>query len=366
MIKNILAFLFFILITCLAQASETDSTFGKWSLQSRADFGFIIAHRPALVPLQEGHVKGFEITAQRQTIGTSDWENIFYYPSYGITTAFFDLGSPDHLGYGIAIYPFIDFPLSKRFGKGLHFRYGMGLGYIEKPFNAVTNIKNAAIGSHLNGVIHFDLHAEKAISKKSKLELGAGITHYSNGSYELPNLGINIATVNLAYHHSFGDNLAIKKREVPKSDNRLQVHIYAGGFLKKVYPPNGKRFFAGTLSGMLFKQVNPKSAWGLGTDLFYDKSLSYRIDKLEAGNTSSLNNFRPGIYGAYHLSIKHLGLMFNMGYYLYTKWKGDGNVYHRICIRYYFDKTFLCVNLKTHYAKADFIEMGVGVRIGKK
>ena len=130
--------------------SKNDSTNGNWNLQIRTDYGFIIAHRPALEPLQEKHVKGFEITISRQSYGKDDWENNFNFPSYGITIAAFDLGSKEKLGTGIALYPFIDFPLGKNHLRGLHFRYGMGLGYVEKIFNRTDNFKNAAIGLQAN------------------------------------------------------------------------------------------------------------------------------------------------------------------------------------------------------------------------
>lgn len=346
--------------------SNNDSTNGNWNLQIRTDYGFIIAHRPALEPLQEEHVKGFEITISRQSFGKDDWENNFNFPSYGITIAAFDLGSKEKLGTGIALYPFIDFPLGKNHLRGLHFRYGMGLGYVEKIFNRKDNFKNAAIGSHFNEAVHFDLHYEKRISKKSDLELGAGITHFSNGAFHLPNLGINIATINLAYRLAFGDKKAFVKRETQPFSKKPAILIHAGGFSKSIYPPLGKQYFAAAISSMYFKPISNKSAWGLGFDLFYDNSISARIDRLGLTQSKSIDDFRPGLYGAYHLSFHKIGLMFNMGYYLYNGWKDDGNIYHKICLNYYFKKVFLCLNLKSHYARADMIELGVGYRITKK
>jgi hypothetical protein len=344
-------------------ASLPDSTSGTWNLSLRGGYGFIIAHRPALEPLQQAHVKGFEMTLARPTFGKKDWENFFHFPDYGITLAAFDLGSPQHLGTGIALYPFVDFPLGQSPGQGLHFRYGMGLGYVEKIFDATDNIKNAAIGSHVNAVIHFDLHYEKKLSPRSALEMGAGITHYSNGSYSLPNLGINIATANLALRRSFGTNIARVSRPALPFSRNPQLLFHLGGFLKKVYPPLGKNYFAGALSGLYLKPVNAKSTFGGGLDVFYDPSISARIDRLGEKRPKAADDFRPGLYGAYHFSLNHIGLMFNMGYYLYNGWKDDGNIYHRICLNYYFEKIFLCMNLKTHYARADMVELGIGYRI---
>ena len=358
-------YLLLLLLPSFGIASDLDSTNGSWNIQLRIDYGFIIAHRPQLEPLQEKHIKGFEITLARVSDGNHDWQNIFNYPDFGITIACFDLGSPTHLGNGIAAYPFVDFPLGNKSKKGLHFRYGMGLGYIEKKFNSYDNFKNAAIGSHLNGVIHFDLHIEKKLSHRFGLEVGAGITHFSNGSFSIPNLGINIATINLAIHHSFGKNSAVLRRQIPPVNKKPEIHIFAGGFLKKIIPPLGKTFFAFTLSAMRFKPINLKSAWGLGSDIFFDNSISERINSKEGKEATNINNFRAGIHGAYHLTVGKMGIMFNMGFYLYNALKNDGNIYHRICLRYYLKKTFICLNLKTHFARADFIELGYGFRLIK-
>src|SRR4051812_37804075 len=140
-------FLFFIFTFKIVVAAG-DSTAGKWNAIVRADYGFIIAHRPALEPLQEGHIRGLELSFSRPTAGEAYWEKMFVYPEYGFTMAGFDFET-QKLGYGFAVYPFIDFPLGKNWLHKIHFRYGMGLGYIEKTFDPIDNIKNAAISSHL-------------------------------------------------------------------------------------------------------------------------------------------------------------------------------------------------------------------------
>ncbi len=351
-------------VSFTAVSSGIDSTNGSWNMKVRGDYGFVIAHRPALEPVQEAHVKGFEVSLSRTTYGKEEWENIYHFPDYGITLAGFDLGSPSFLGMGFVVYPFIDFPLSKKSSGGFHFRYGMGLGYVEKIFNADDNIKNSAVGSHINGVIHFDLHFEKKVSAKTSLELGAGITHYSNGSIAMPNLGLNIATVNLAFSHSFGKSTAFNHRTISKKVKTPEIQLYAGGFMKKINPPEGNDYFAFTVSSLRFKPINHKSAWGFGADIFYDNSLSARIER-EGEKATSIDNFRAGIYGAYEVGVGNVGIMFNMGFYLYNPWEDDGNVYQRICTRYYFKKTFICLNLKSHYARADFIELGFGYRFLK-
>jgi hypothetical protein len=345
--------------------SGRDSTRGSAGFEIKTTYGFLIVHRPVLEILQEQHAYGLEFSYLKPADGSKSFQEKFLFPDVGWTIAWFNLGNPDRLGSGIAVYPFINFPLHIKKDWRFHVRYGIGLGYVEKVFDAKENVKNAAIGTHLNGVMHFDLNIEKEISDKTLISLGAGITHYSNGSTGIPNLGINMATANLSVMHYFGEKKAIhpNSKKIPVRKGEFQGFL-AGAF-KKIYPPKGKTYAAGTVSFSYFHPIKQKSSWGIGLDLFYDNSLQERLERAEKTGISNGDNLRPGIYGSYELRLGHIGLLANMGVYPYTKWKGDGNFYHRIGSRYYFDKLYLLMNLKTHFAKADFIEWGIGYSFEK-
>ncbi|REJ80532.1 MAG: hypothetical protein DWQ44_06145 [Bacteroidetes bacterium] len=346
-------------------AATRDTSRGSWGLQARQAYGFVIAHRPALELLQERHLLGAELSIVKTSSGEKEWHSGFLFPDVGINISYFDLGAPKILGYGIVVYPYVNFPLSDKSDWRTHFRYGMGLGYVEKIFDAEENIKNSAIGSHINGVMHFDFHFEKDLGKRTYFEIGAGITHYSNGSTAIPNLGLNIAHVSAGIMHYFGQKTAIKKETRPAYIEDNEWRIYLAGSEKKIRPPGGQKYQVGVLSVSRMRNLNYKSSLGAGIDLFYDNSLQQR--SLREGNPDAdeTYNFRPGIYGAFQLNVGRIGFNFNTGFYPYTRWKGDGNVYSRIGLRYYMKNLFLCMNLKSHFARADFIEWGAGIRFKK-
>ncbi len=354
--------IFFIAGTRSEAQSIRDSTRGSYGIEIKSTYGFLIVHRPVLEILQKHHIYGLELSYLRPASGKKSFHERFLFPDVGWNIAWFNLGNPEKLGSGVAVYPFVNFPLHLKKDWRLHFRYGIGLGYIEKVFEAKENPKNAAIGTHLNGVMHFDFHIEKAFSSKTILELGAGITHYSNGSTNIPNLGINIATANLGFIHYFGTPQAILRQQGDPTAQNGEFQVSVAGAFKKIYPPLGETFYAGTFSLSYYHPIHSKSSWGIGTDLFYDNSLVERLERENTPDVTNADNFRPGIYGAYEVRLDKVGLLFNLGVYPYTKWKGDGNFYDRICVRYYINKMFLFMNLKTHFAKADFIEWGLGFR----
>jgi hypothetical protein len=70
---------------------------------------------------------------------------------------------------------------------------------------------------------------------------------------------------------------------------------------------------------------------------------------------------RPGIHIGHQLEFSKLTVATQIGYYIYAKDKSDGPIYSRFALRYKLNsKLLLNLALKTHYAKADFIEWGVG------
>ena len=70
---------------------------------------------------------------------------------------------------------------------------------------------------------------------------------------------------------------------------------------------------------------------------------------------------RPGLHFHYELKLSEFSMFFDVGGYLYTRWKEDGYIYARQGVRYRIAKNFLVgVALKTHYFKADFAEWGIG------
>lgn len=354
------------LVTRGTSAQEVSPTKGTWGIRVAGAYGFLIAHRPVLVPLQEAHISGAELSLQFPQRGIHAWEEDFRYPDKGFSLAYFNLGSNDKLGFGLALYPYINFPLGKKNDWNLFFRFGSGLGYVEKVFDAKENIKNAAISSHLNGIIHLGLHITKQTGPSSECESGISLTHFSNGSTLTPNLGINVFCANIAWIRYFGTK-STRLTGIPRKPAlRSSQTVSVGAAVKKILPPSGKTFYAGTLSWQRLQAISAKSSWCIGADLFYDNSLQERISRETEGTGRRRDNFRPGIFGGWQLNTGPLGLQFNVGFYPYTRFKGDGFIYQRICLKYYLDKVVINLNLKSHFARADFVEAGVGIRLFKR
>jgi hypothetical protein len=59
-----------------------------------------------------------------------------------------------------------------------------------------------------------------------------------------------------------------------------------------------------------------------------------------------------------------MSVIAQLGYYVYYPFDFEGKVYNRIGLKRYFsDKVYGAISLKSHGAKAEAVEFGVGVRL---
>lgn len=340
-----------------------DSTKSDFAVSANYHYGFIIAHRDLIVPFQKDHVNGFEFSISKPTNGKKVWQQVYNYPSIGLKYLYFDLGNEEQLGYGQAVVPYFDFRLFNTENSEFRLIYGWGMGYIEKPFNLETNYKNLAIGSHLNAAIHLAADLKVKLFRQTILTGGLNLTHFSNGTIVTPNLGINVATVKAGITYYIGKGKPFKRDSLPPFVKQYRNTIYLAGGVKQIYPVEGPEFNVFALSAARLKQFTRKSALGLALDLHYDNSLVHRTesDSVDAG--AFKNGVRAGLSVSYELIFSDFSLTLQMGGYFYNQLKSDGNIYQRLGLRYQFYKNyFACFHLKSHWAKADFFEWGLGIR----
>lgn len=358
--------LFFLLLLTAAGAIAQDSAAYTHSLLVAVHHGFLIAHRPMVQPLQKNKTNAIELMLEQQTTGNKEWHHIYGFPKIGLSAALWELGNPEKLGKSVTLMPFVNFPLTRGRWMDFDFKFGWGLGYIEKKFDVEYNYKNVAIGTHLNSSLIAQPQLRFYLGNRVSLTTGIALTHYSNGSTATPNLGLNFASATAAIAWRFHDRMAIPERQLPEFKRSRRFTIFASAASKQIYPVNGPTYLAASLSVGYTWQISYKSAFGTGTDLFYDHSLYYKIRDQNLPLNSSLEVFRGGFHGGYELTISKLTLLLNMGVYLYSK-INDGPFYHRIGLRYRINRNiFVCSNIKAHWGKADFIEWGLGWRFDHK
>ena len=107
----------------------------------------------------------------------------------------------------------------------------------------------------------------------------------------------------------------------------------------------------------------------MGTDLFFSYFLQelirFQSNSFPEMNIAPDTDFkRVGVFLGHELFINKLSLVTQLGYYAYYPFDFEGRVYNRIGLKRYFgDKVFGAVTLKSHAAAAEAVEFGIGIRL---
>ncbi|MEI7500641.1 MAG: acyloxyacyl hydrolase [Bacteroidota bacterium] len=343
-------------------------------IETKFHYGFLYAQHLEL-ELFDSHFPAFEISIQQKTYGKHKWERDYNYPLIGLTFFYSSMGNNPWLGNVYALMPFINFSLYEHKNLSLGFRFALGVGYVSKPFDRITNYKNLAIGSTLNAAVNIMFEARYRITRHLTLSTGISLQHFSNGSLKLPNYGLNAPLFNFGVAlRPFKAKENIEDRfytptepfeVIPK--HKIEFNFGALLGYKNLQAVLGKNYWVYHIYENTFFQISKKSKVGFGLDLSYDPS---HIDILKMRGDNVDNYFkilRPGINAAYQLTMSRIGFIFNLGCYLGGQEQTNGPLYEKLAVQYNFSKNFFAtIMLKVHWGRADYIGWGLGYKFIKK
>ncbi|HET6226453.1 MAG TPA: acyloxyacyl hydrolase [Bacteroidia bacterium] len=332
-------------------------------LSAHGHYGFILSHRNNMANLIKGHVVGGEVNYLFRTNGNKPWQQLYKYPDFGICVLHLDLANPEQLGTFEAVYPYTNLRLNKLNSKvNFNLRLGAGLAFITKPFDRITNHKNNTIGSHLNGFVNLRLSATYMITDAWAINTGIGLTHASNGAMKTPNLGLNIATLNVGIGYAFGNRCYEYRRDsLAPCPKVWKVSVIGVTGVKELEQPGGRKYMAFGLQTIAYRTLNYKNKLGGGIEVTYNNSTKREWLADSVYHPTFDQIIQGGAKVCYAFVLDRLSFPVEFGVYIYKKQKVNGMFFHRIGLRYMLTKHVIAnVTLLTHFAKADYFEGGFG------
>jgi hypothetical protein len=357
-----LFFLALLLLTISTLSAQQQNSSRDFKIGITGHYGFLIAHHSTMQYLVKGHIGGFELTWSKPTFGEQEWQRVYNFPEWGVSYLHMELANPEVLGNLHGVFGYFNFPKGKK--KRTNFRMGFGVAYLTQHFDRVENHKNIAIGSHLNGLVNLGYNRHFTLSKHLLLETGIYLTHASNGSSKVPNLGINMPTINLGltYDLSDGTRQRIHDSIRPIDEKPRFVAVATAGF-NEIEPVGGKKYLVTEWSGNMSWPLSHRWHAVGGLDIIYNSSNIEKLHRDTVSISSNFENVQAGFKAGGEMFIGKISVPLEMGVYLHTKMKRNGLLYHRMGVRYNFNEHwFGNFTLKTHFAKADYFAWGAGYR----
>ncbi|OIQ34936.1 MAG: hypothetical protein BM563_12035 [Bacteroidetes bacterium MedPE-SWsnd-G1] len=360
-------FILILIISCClfaeAQEKEQSSYF-----QLDYFYGNIIEHAPQLKPIIQSHPSGFIFSWNKKNIENTQFNQTYNFPDVGFSASYQDFKT-ETLGEVYGVYTHYNFYLTNRTSKNqVKLTTAMGLAYSTSPFDKVSNSKNWALGSHINAALYVRLNYARAyILDRIGLNAGLGLIHYSNGSFNTPNLGINTLNVFVGANYDLDDELQIPERKVAKDTLKYPIKFNSAfrfGFNESKINNSGlKPFYTVSLFGT--KKLNYVSTISFGTDLFFP---TYMKDYIEYENSiyntdSSADWKRVGIFIGHELNLNKFSLLTEIGAHVYYPYEYESVIYERFGFRKKFgEHLFADLTLKINMFRAEGVEFGIGYK----
>ncbi|WP_298892314.1 acyloxyacyl hydrolase [uncultured Psychroserpens sp.] len=362
---------FFNCVFCLlfisVSAQEEDPKL--FTLDVNTFYGTILEHNPDISHLITDHPTGFILSYNRKTFGFKNWESRYNYPDWGFSFVYQDMKNR-FLGENYGLYAHYNFYFLKR---NLNFRIGQGIAYTTNPYDKETNFINNAYGSDLMSTTYAMLNYKKEnIFKGFGVQAGISVIHYSNANFRAPNNSTNTFVFNVGANYLFDyekEQDYIPSSEEKKYKEKIKYNLaFRSGVNESDIIDIGQYPFY-IVSAYADKRLNRKSAIQVGADVFFSKFLKeliyfYSVAFPELNVSGDEDWKRVGVFVGHELFINKMSFISQLGYYVYYPYDFEGRVYNRIGLKRYFgDKIFGAITLKSHGAKAEAVEFGIGIRL---
>ena len=345
------------------------------SIEVNSHFGKIIKHTPKLLFTSPPLSTGIEIHLNKQLYGQEEWHQWQRYPSVGASFFYFNLGNKDVFGTAVGVCPTLNLKfLNSKILRG-YFQIGSGIAFLTKRYDYLTNPTNNAVGSKLNDITHIKIEFEKSISQNWKLQSGFSFTHFSNGSSQTPNYGINIPAMNvgMVYTPNPMDSTGYIRHNISsKPAKRWGVSVHTDLGFVETSIPGGPRYavYIASLAGVY--HINKVNRLMLGLEYEQNKDVfafalqsTHAMTRDEAFRQAS----RYSVYVADELMYGRVSILLQLGGYVATKkslfisdfW------YDKLGLRWYFPpigrpatQFYAGIYLKSHRISAEYLAIGGG------
>lgn len=361
---KVLLCLLFTAVLGFSQDKEEQS----YTLEANPFYGSVILHNPDITHLITEHPSGIILGYNRKTFGKEEWQQWYNYPDVGASFIYQDMVNST-LGKNFGLYAHFNFYFFKR---NLQFRIGQGMAYTTNPYDKNTNFRNNAYGSTLLSSTYLMLNFYKEnIVKNLGIKAGISVIHYSNANVKAPNTSTNTLAFNAGLVYSIGQEgeEVYIRREKEKITEPIRYTVALRGGVNESDVINSGQYGFVVFSGFADKRLGRKSAIQVGTDIFFSNFLKelirfQSISFPENAIAEDTDFKRVGVFIGHELFINKLSVTSQLGYYVYYPFDFEGKVYNRMGLKRYFgNRWFGEISLKSHGAAAEAVEFGIGIRL---
>lgn len=356
---------------CVAQDIKTWEGFG---VEANAFEGKVIKHEAKFTLPIPNLTTGMDVNLVWKTFGRKEWQQRRRYPVLGLGFTYTNYGIDSIYGRCFSVYPNIVVPLIT--GKRLEWtlRIGDGIAYVTRAYSRIHPVDtiNVAIGSKINDYGSFLMDLRYHINKHWDVQAGVNFSHISDGSYHVPNLGVNMAGTHIGIRY-FPESSSPKliKHDLKHLKNRWLFQFRLTMGYNESNAPTGPLYPVYLGTAYMSKRWSSRNKFFGGFDYSYsDQIYSYlRNNGFVAPGTERNNSYKTAVFAGNEFLLGRVGVVLQFGWYTHQTFDIQEPYYEKIGGNLYLvqrehgpiKEFFLCAYLEAHLAVAEFAEFGFGM-----
>ena len=356
--------------------AQSSPVFGEGSGIEMNEFaGKVIKHTVKFELPIPSLTTGTDINFIWKTTGKKEWQQRRRYPTLGLGFTYTNYGIDSVYGRNFSVYPNITFPIIQ--GKRLEWtvRIGDGACFATKRYSRITPLDtlNNAIGSHINDFASFNTDIRVHLNRHLDIQLGGNFSHYSNASFQQPNLGVNMGGghIGIRYFPTTGEPKHIV-RDLKPLKNKWGLAFNAGIAFNQPPPATGPAYPVYMTAVYVTKKWISKNKLFGGIDYSYHESIYafLRNNNIDEGSEAA-HSYKSALFAGNEFLLGRVGVVLQLGYYIKQAYLVQGPYYEKLGANLYLKHSekgfvkdiFLCGFLKAHVAVAELAEFGFGMGI---
>lgn len=344
---------------------------GKWNIEGNYQVCSFIKHTAKINNVPKGLTHSFELAASRKTFGEKPWHKALNFPETGFSFTYYHFGDNKIFGDAYALTHFVKFYLFRTKVVNSYARIGVGLGFLTRHYDYISNPNNNIVGSTVNLTFSFRLGFEWKLSKQVLLNTAFTFAHFSNGSAKLPNYGINLAmgTVGLKVYPRLGTYNYNCTKVRPKKHDEVIVRYGLGLYQKNGL--NGPTYFAHVASIAYARYTSTANKVFAGVALEYFPGLSdfLYVNDLTSKKDAKKSSFVTSLFWGDEVLVGRIGYFIGLGVYVPGSKIMTKPIYFKTGCNYYLAefgkrkgfKCFVGMNVKSHTSVAQYWEVATGM-----
>lgn len=352
-----------------AQSSDALAGYG---VEANYFGGKVLKHNYIFPPVPKSSY-AIDINILKRTNGNKEWQERRNYPLVGLGITYTNYGIDSVYGKCIGLYPVWEIPIVR--GEKLEWtcRFGYGIGYVTKHFEREPSwdTVNNLIGSHINNFTMFTMQLRYKVSHRLHIHAGFNYSHISNGSFQLPNLGVNMygGHIGLRYF-PVTDQPEQRGRHPEELKKRWLFQARVGLALTEYNNVDGPRYPVYTAAVYASKRYgNRNNKVFAGVDYSYNTSMYafMRNNGIEVGKERA-NSWEGVIFIGHEFVIGRVGVVAQLGVAFKHELINKDLTVQKLGYNYYLIQNEqgllkeLCLNafIKSRDLDAAHIEFGLG------